>query len=92
MSTPQGMRAWVCGLADSGQMHIYSNTERIVLQVRRAVPTAEDLLTPSFKAAVQLSAGDALALASELIAAAGRIVEAESHPHDYPPAATVADA
>jgi hypothetical protein len=87
MSTPQGMRAWVRSLADSGQVHVYSNADRIVLQMRRAVPTAEDILAPSFKVALQLSAGDALALASELIAAAGRITEVTAHAHDRPPSA-----
>ena len=87
MTTPAGMRAWVRGLGESGQIHIYSNSERIVLQLRRAVPSADDLLTPSFKVALPLSAADALALASELIAAAGRIVEVESRPHDRTPTA-----
>jgi hypothetical protein len=86
MSTPEGMRAWVRSLAAGGQIHIYSNAERIILQLRRAVPTAEDVLAPSFKVALELSPRDALALASELIASAVRELEREPQAQGLLPA------
>lgn len=82
MSIPEGMRAWVPGLAASGQGHVYSDAERIVLQLRRAVPTTEDGLAPWFKVAVELGSRDTLA--SELIAAAVGVLERESQ--GLPPA------
>lgn len=62
-------------------MHVYSNGDRIILQLRRNVPTTEDILMPSFKVALELSARDALALASELTAAAVRGLDHDVHEH-----------
>lgn len=75
MSTPEGMRGWARSLMAGGRVHVYSNTERIILQLRREVPTAEDALAPSFKVACELSPPDALARASELLAAIGHRLE-----------------
>lgn len=84
MSTPEGMRAWVRGLTTGGQVHVYSSAERIILQLRRAVPTTEDVLAPSFKVALELGPREALALASELVAAAMRGLERESQAQGLP--------
>jgi hypothetical protein len=71
MSTPKGMRAKQIQLASSDAIHVYSHkTSDIVLQLRRAVPTEQDLLTTSFKVAVSLTAAEALELAGELLTAA----------------------
>ncbi len=68
MTNPKGMRVRVFKLAHPGQLHIYSDAERLILQLRRSTPTEEDALPPSFKVAVQLTTNEALALASELLA------------------------
>lgn len=51
-------------------MHIYSDANQIVLQLRHLAPTDERLLETSFKAAVALTAIEAMAIASELLNAA----------------------
>jgi len=46
-------------------VHIYSNTEGIVLKLRRQSPTETDLLSPSFKVAVELSDDDVIGIIRE---------------------------
>ena len=46
---------------------IYSNAEHIFLQLRHEVPTEQDILMPSVKAAVSLTTEEALALVTELL-------------------------
>jgi hypothetical protein len=70
LSTPKGMKCSNHKVADGKRVLIYSDRERIVLQLRHQTPTEEDLLDPSFKVAVTLSPADALLIASELLAAA----------------------
>ncbi len=70
MSTPKGMKCLPRTLASGERVLLYSDANRIVLQVRRQVPTEEDLLTPSFKVAVSLSAIEAAQLAEDLLGAA----------------------
>lgn len=48
---------------------IFSNKEKVVLQIRHEVPTETDLLASSFKVAVELSDDDVLAIADELLSA-----------------------
>ncbi len=67
MSTPKGMRTRTISLASGDQVQMYSNPEHIYLQLRRLVPTEQDILLPSFKVAVELSPLEALRLASELL-------------------------
>lgn len=67
MSTPAGMRHVPFSLATGDKVFIYSDSTRILLQLRRDVPTQQDILAPSFKVAVALTEGEALALASELL-------------------------
>ena len=69
MATPKGMRAVRFLTASGDAVHVYSNQDRVVLQIRHEVPTETDLLGTSFKAAVELSDSDALAIAGELISA-----------------------
>lgn len=74
MSNPKGMRTWVHALDDGAHIHMYSDTSSMILQVRRAVPTEVDMLSPSFKVAVSLSPAEAVALAAELLSASSRIL------------------
>lgn len=76
MAHPKGMRVWTRPVAEGAQAHIYSDDSQIVLQLRQAIATEDDILTPSFKVAITLRASDALALASELLNASGRVVAA----------------
>ena len=76
MSHPKGMRAWTRPVDTGAQVHVYSDDNQIILQLRRTIPTDEDALTPSFKVAVTLSPSDALALAAELIGVSGKMVAA----------------
>jgi len=69
MSTPKDMRGWNRTLPSGDQIHVYSDARRILLQLRRLVPTTDDVLPPSFKVAVELGTNDALALAVELLTA-----------------------
>ena len=73
MSTPKDMRGWNRTLPSGDQIHVYSDARRILLQLRRAVPTTDDVLAPSFKVAVELGAHDTLALAIELLTAVTRM-------------------
>lgn len=68
MSTPKGMKCLSrAPLASGERILLYSDASRIVLQVRRQVPTEEDLLKPSFKVAVSLTAMEAVQLAGDLL-------------------------
>jgi hypothetical protein len=67
MSTPKGMKCQPRTLASGDQVLLYSNANQIVLQLRRQVPTEEDLLAPSFKVAVSLTAMEAARLAGDLL-------------------------
>jgi hypothetical protein len=67
MSTPKGMKCQPRTLASGERVLLYTDASRIVLQLRRQVPTEEDLLSPSFKVAVSLSALEAAQLAGDLL-------------------------
>lgn len=70
MATPKGMKNFNRTLANGEKVCIYSDQHHILLQLRRTIPTEETILEPSFKVAVELSAADALFIASELLAVA----------------------
>lgn len=70
MSTPKGTRCCKINLTDHDCLHVYSNDREIILQMRRTIATESDLLSPSSKVAVLLSAYEALQLAAELLSAA----------------------
>ena len=70
MATPKGMKHFHRRLATGDSVLIYSNRDRLVLQLRHETPTEENLLDPSFKVAVELSPADALAIAHGLLPAA----------------------
>lgn len=67
MTTPKGMRARAFKLHSGDQVMVYSDAEHIFLQVRHEVPTEQDILTPSVKAAVPLTTDEALGLVTELL-------------------------
>jgi hypothetical protein len=54
-------------LTSGERVLLYSDESRIVLQIRRQVPTEENLLEPSFKVAVSLTVMEAAQLAGDLL-------------------------
>jgi hypothetical protein len=78
MSTPKGMACRNFSLANHDQILLYHNAERIIMQLRHQVPTEENVLSPSFKVAVDLSPFEAIALASELLTIAAPRIQAIS--------------
>lgn len=76
MATPKGFKQFHRTLANGDKVFIYSNPQSIILQLRREVPTEENILESSFKVAMDLSPVDAVLIASELLgAAASRLAE-----------------
>jgi hypothetical protein len=71
MATPKGTRAQRFPLKSGEAIHVYSHSNTITLQLRREVPTEVDVSAASFKVSVVLTPADALALAGELLTAAG---------------------
>lgn len=67
MSTPTGTRQMTFHLETGDKVFVYSDATRILLQLRREVPTQQDILAPSFKVAIALTEGECLALAAELL-------------------------
>ena len=70
MTTPKGTRARSIPLIEGGQVMVYSTPDRLVVQLRQEIPTATDLLRPSFKVALALTPAEALLIAGELLQAA----------------------
>jgi len=67
MATPKGMRAVKFPVNGTNAVHVYSDDQRIWLQLRRFVPTERDIGRPSFKAALCLSPDTASKLGLELL-------------------------
>ncbi len=74
MATPKGMRCINFKLGAGEGIWVYSNGDGIHLQIRKDVPTEEDVASPSFKLAVKLQPADALKLAGELLTVAGTML------------------
>ena len=70
MPAPKGMRAVPFALNATDAVHVYSDAQRIWLQLRRDIPTQQDIGKPSFKTALGLTPTQAIALAGELLTAA----------------------
>jgi hypothetical protein len=66
------MRFVPFGVNATDAVHVYSDGQRIWLQLRRDVPTIQDIGRPSFKAALTLTPQQAIAIAGELLTAATR--------------------
>jgi len=75
MNTPKGTRCRKISLAADGCIHVYSNEDQLVIQLRRSVATEVDILSPSFKVAVPLRPNEAVELASELLAVASAHID-----------------
>ena len=72
MATPKGKRAVQFPVNANDAVHVYSDDEHIWLQLRREVPTEQDIGRPSFKVALCLQPGTAHKLALELMNVADR--------------------
>lgn len=72
MATPQGMRLATFAVNTTDDVHVYSDDHHIWLQLRRNVPTEQDIGRPSFKVAMNLNVGIAEKLGHELISLAIR--------------------
>jgi hypothetical protein len=72
MATPKGMRAVRLPVNGTDAVHVYSDEQRIWLQLRRDVPTELDIGRSSFKAALCLTPGTACKLGLELLNIAER--------------------
>lgn len=67
MSTPKGLKCFPQTAETGDRIFIYSDATQIILQLRRQVPTEEQILEPSFKVAVSLTPGEAVTIASNLL-------------------------
>lgn len=72
MATPKGMRAVQFPVNASDAIHVYSDDNHIWIQLRRDVPTEQDVGRPSFKVSLCLQPGTAQKLGLELMNIAER--------------------
>lgn len=72
MATPKGKRAVQFPVNATDAVHVYSDDEHIWLQLRRDVPTEQDIGRPSFKFALCLQPGTAHKVGLELMNVADR--------------------
>ncbi len=78
MSTPKGMRCTPRDLKSGDKLHVYSDPNQIVLQLRHQVPTEENILGSSFKVSTKLTPLEAVALATELFTLASPRLASDS--------------
>ena len=69
MPAPKGMRAMTFSVNSTDAVHVYSDAQHIWLQLRRAIPTQDDISAPSFKTAIRLTRDQAISIAGELLTA-----------------------
>jgi hypothetical protein len=72
VATPKGMRAQQFPVNASDVIHVYSDDSHIWIQIRRDVPTEQDIGRSSFKVALCLQPGTAHKLGLELMNVAER--------------------
>ena len=72
MATPKGMSCRTFQLHQNDAVHLYSDDTRIILQLRREVPTEKDVSKPSFKTALNLPPATAKELAVALLEIAAK--------------------
>ena len=90
MATPKGIRAKPIPINATDAVHIYSDSTKIWLQLRREHPTEKDIGITSFKTALRITPNQAIAIAGELLSIAafqqqsGKTPEIATSPH--PPA------
>ncbi|MCU0798027.1 MAG: hypothetical protein MUF31_19070 [Akkermansiaceae bacterium] len=70
MATPKGIRAKSIPINATDAVHIYSDSTKIWLQLRREHPTEDDIGITSFKAALRITPTQAIAIAGELLSVA----------------------
>lgn len=70
MATPKGTRAKSFPINSTDSVHIYSAPSKIWLQLRREHPTENDIGITSFKAALNITPIQAIAIAGELLSVA----------------------
>jgi hypothetical protein len=70
MATPKGIRAKPIPINSTDAVYIYSDSNKIWLQLRREHPTEDDIGVTSFKAALRVTPNQALAIAGELLSVA----------------------
>jgi hypothetical protein len=69
MATSKGTRPQRFRLRSEDAVHICSNSQTITVQLRHELPTEVDLEATVFKAVIDLTPGDALSIAGELLTA-----------------------
>jgi hypothetical protein len=79
------MRAVPFNIGSTDAVHIYSDAERIWIQLRRDVPTEQSIAKPSFKAALSLTPELAIEIARELLTAATRKASPQPNGQRKPP-------
>jgi len=72
VATPKGMRAVQLPVNATDAIHVYSDDNHIWLQLRRDVPTDQDIGRSSFKVALCMQPGTAHKLGLELMNIAER--------------------
>ena len=72
MATPKGMRAIQLPVNVTDSIHVYSDDNHIWLQLRRNVPTEQDIGKSSYKVALCMQTGTAHKLGLELMNIAER--------------------
>lgn len=72
MATPKGTRLTQFKVSPTDAVHVYSDDEHIWLQLRRDVPTEQDIGRPTFKVGFCLAPGTARKLGLELLNIAER--------------------
>ena len=72
MATPKGMRAVQFPVNSSDAIHVYSDDNHIWIQLRRDVPTEQDIGRSSFKVSLCVQPGTAQKLGLELMNIAER--------------------
>jgi hypothetical protein len=85
MPAPKGTRTVPFAIGSTDAVHIYSDTQRIWLQLRRDVPTKRSIAKPSFKVALTLTPQQASAIAGELLKAARKASPQSSGSGKQPP-------
>lgn len=70
MATPKGIRAKPIPISSTDAVHIYSDSAKIWLQLRREHPTEDDIGITSFKTALRITPTQAIAIAGELLSIA----------------------
>ena len=88
MATPKGMRAVQLPVNATDAIHVYSDDNHIWLQLRRDVPTDQDIGRSSFKVALCMQPGTAHKLGLELMNIAERNKEKSKTKAAPPPKAT----